>query len=126
MTTQTTKGNTMTALDELIDLCSQADRADGKVVPILPAKFFTEVAFALSNYKDMCEGKRKTIADIDRMTNRFLCWRLPQPWNPDNGISYKRPNYAHAPADHDWPTGTNLFDYSQAKAMIEHMLGDDK
>jgi hypothetical protein len=56
------------------------------------------------------------------MVNRFLGWRLPKPWNPDNGISYVRPNYAHPPADHDWPVGTNLFDATQAEAMVRYML----
>lgn len=59
---------------------------------------------------------------IRKMVDRFLGWRLPKPWNPDNGISYKRPNYAHDPAEHDWPTGTNLFDASQAEQMIRYML----
>lgn len=58
----------------------------------------------------------------DSMVQRFLSWRLPKPWHPDNGISYQRPNYAHAPAEHDWPTGTNLFDANQARAMLEHVL----
>lgn len=62
---------------------------------------------------------------LDAMVNRFLAWRLPKPWNPDNGISYARPNYAHEPADHDWPTGTNLFDAHQARQMVLHILGDD-
>ena len=60
----------------------------------------------------------------DEMVNRFLAWRLPKPWHPDNGISYARPNYAHEPADHDWPTGTNLFDASQTRAMLEYVLDD--
>ena len=59
---------------------------------------------------------------IKHMVDRFLNWRLPKPWNPDNGISYQRPNYAHEPADHDWPTGTNLFDAQQATEMVRHML----
>jgi hypothetical protein len=58
---------------------------------------------------------------IKHMVDRFLGWRLPKPWNPDNGISYKRPNYAHEPADHDWPTGTNLFDAQQAAEMVRYM-----
>lgn len=67
---------------------------------------------------------------IEHMVNRFLGWRLPKPWHPDNGISYSRPNYAHPPADHDWPTGTNLFDATQADAMVRNMVeglpkGDD-
>lgn len=63
-----------------------------------------------------------TEAQIKHMVERFLGWKLPKPWNPDNGIGYKRPNYMHAPADHDWPTGTNLFDYNQAKDMVRYML----
>jgi hypothetical protein len=59
---------------------------------------------------------------IKHMVNRFLMWRLPKPWHPDNGISYQRPNYAHEPADHDWPTGTNLFDATQTDAMVRHMV----
>lgn len=59
---------------------------------------------------------------IKHMVDRFLAWRLPEPWCPDNGVSYQRPNYAHAPADHDWPTGTNLFDYSQATEMVRNMI----
>lgn len=66
-----------------------------------------------------------TEEQLDAMVNRFLAWRLPKPWNPDNGISYARPNYAHEPADHDWPTGTNLFDAHQARQMVLYMLGDD-
>lgn len=62
-------------------------------------------------------------AEIEQMVKRFLAWRLPRPWNPDNGISYQRPSYAHPPNDSDWPIGTNLFDAAQAEAMIRHMLG---
>ena len=32
-------------------------------------------------------------AVIEHMVKRFLMWKLPQPWNPDGGISYTRPNY---------------------------------
>ncbi|MDE2097060.1 MAG: hypothetical protein KGL39_07425 [Patescibacteria group bacterium] len=62
-----------------------------------------------------------TEEQINHMVDRFLAWRLPQPWHPDNGISYQRPNYAHAPADHDWPTGANLFDADQATEMVRYL-----
>lgn len=65
-----------------------------------------------------------TDAMVKYMVNRFLGWRLPKPWNPDNGISYARPNYAHPPADHDWPVGTNLFSATEAEAMVRYMLED--
>lgn len=67
-------------------------------------------------------GNRMTEDQIKHMVDRFLGWHLPRPWRPDNGISYQRPNYAHAPADHDWPTGTNLFDSQQATEMVRYML----
>jgi hypothetical protein len=76
-------------------------------------------------WREAVERNRRaamTEEQIKHMVQRFLGWRLPKPWNPDNGISYQRPNYAHAPADHDWPTGTNLFDANQTEAMIRHML----
>lgn len=56
---------------------------------------------------------------IDQAVDRFLCWKLPEGFCPDNGISFKsesdygRTKYA--------PTGTNLFDAQQAKAMLEHV-----
>lgn len=65
-----------------------------------------------------------TEEQIKHMVGRFLAWQLPKPWHPDNGISYQRPNYAHAPRDSDWPTGTNLFDADQADAMIRFMLSE--
>lgn len=63
-----------------------------------------------------------TEEQIKYMVDRFLQWRLPEPWYPDNGISYRRPNYVHELADHDWPIGTNLFDAEQATAMVRYML----
>jgi hypothetical protein len=67
---------------------------------------------------------RMTDAQIKHMVDRFLGWRLPEPWNPDGGVSYTRPNYAHAPAPHDWPVGTNLLDAAQAEAMVRHMIAE--
>ncbi len=56
---------------------------------------------------------------IQHMVERFLTWRLPYPWHPDNGISVQRPNYGPGVT---WePTGTNLFDYTQAEEMVRHM-----
>lgn len=56
--------------------------------------------------------------DLKAMTERFLRWPLPKGFNPDGGISFDagrvHPNH--------WPSGTNLFDYEQAKAMLAHVL----
>lgn len=57
---------------------------------------------------------------IKYMVERFLSWKLPTDFNPDNGISAQRPNYGPNVA---WePSGTNLLDYDQANAMVRHMV----
>ena len=60
-----------------------------------------------------------TDAQIKHMVDRFLGWKLPDDFNPDAGISFK----AHTafPMKHE-PTGTNLFDVTQAEAMVRYML----
>jgi hypothetical protein len=60
---------------------------------------------------------------IKHMVDRFLGWRLPENFNPDCGISFKRDFNEHTarPMKHE-PTGTNLFDATQATAMVRHML----
>lgn len=61
---------------------------------------------------------------IKHMTNRFLGWRLPKNFNPDCGISFKpthSENGPFGPQRHE-PVGTNLFDYTQAEAMVRHMI----
>jgi hypothetical protein len=62
----------------------------------------------------------------DEMIARFLSWKLPKAFSPDGGIRFEREYegvdgklYPHE------PTGTNLFDYAQAKAMLEHVLGQE-
>ena len=60
---------------------------------------------------------------IETMVNRFLGWKLPENFHPDNGISFKATFNDHLPRPmrHE-PTGTNLLDATQAKAMVEWML----
>lgn len=62
-------------------------------------------------------------AQIKHMVERFLAWKLPENFNPDAGISFKpmfNENSAH-PMRHT-PSGTNLLDYTQAEAMVRHMV----
>lgn len=58
-------------------------------------------------------------AEIDKMVNRFLCWRLPEDFAPDCCVKF-------TPEDHPnlWPTGTNLLTASQARKMVLHMLSE--
>lgn len=70
-----------------------------------------------------------TDEQIKHMAERFLGWNLPDDFNPDAGISFE-PEFnveymaklGKPPCRHK-PSGTNLFDYRQAKAMVEYMLG---
>lgn len=65
---------------------------------------------------------------IRHMVNRFLGWRLPDPWRPDGGIEFKpefnveyMASQGKPPMRHE-PTGTNLFDYKQSTAMVRYMV----
>ncbi len=55
-------------------------------------------------------------AQIKHMVDRFLSWKLPDNFSPDAGISFG------PPVTWPWPTGTNLFDATQADAMVRHMV----
>jgi hypothetical protein len=58
------------------------------------------------------------------MTQQFLAWRLPHTFNPDNGISFKPPFSEEPMMSRHWPVGTNLLDYTQAEAMVRHIVAD--
>lgn len=64
-----------------------------------------------------------TEKQIKHMVNRFLTWRLPENFNPDGGITFKR--YFNEHTAHPMksePVGTNLFDYTQTEEMVRHMV----
>src|SRR6185312_6128189 len=62
---------------------------------------------------------------IKHMVDRFLSWRLPQPWSPDGGISFEPVGNKGTPHEYRRePTGTNLFDAEQATAMVRYMVED--
>lgn len=64
-----------------------------------------------------------TEAQIKYMVERFLAWRLPENFNPDGGVSFKKTFNEHTdhPMKHE-PSGTNLLDFQQASAMVRHMI----
>ncbi len=67
----------------------------------------------------------KTDAIITAAVDKFLCWKLPQNFQPDSFISFdgkKHDTWGGYP--NSWPTGTNLLDAGQARAMFEHCLND--
>lgn len=64
-----------------------------------------------------------TEAQIKHMVDRFLMWKLPANFNPDDGISFDR--IASRGTPHEFvrtPSGTNLLCADQADAMVRHML----
>ena len=65
-------------------------------------------------------------ATIKKMTERFLAWELPVDFSPDAGISFKPDFNEHTdyPMRHK-PTGTNLLNYTQAKQMVLHIIGEE-
>lgn len=60
---------------------------------------------------------------IKRMVNRFLAWKLPADFAPDNGISFDP--IVNLGTEHQYrrePVGTNLLTATQAEEMVRHML----
>lgn len=69
--------------------------------------------------------EKQPILEIDEIVNRFLCWKLPEHFSPDCGISFKQySDYEHPVFGRNKyePVGTNLFSADQAKAMFEYVL----
>lgn len=66
---------------------------------------------------DILRHYRAPTPDIKAAVDRFLGWKLPADFYPDAGISFKAPQHPCS-----WPTGTNLFNAEQARAMFEHAL----
>lgn len=60
---------------------------------------------------------------IKHMVERFLQWDLPTDFCPDAGISFEPEFNVNTPwpGRHE-PSGTNLFDYTQAEKMVRHMV----
>jgi len=65
-----------------------------------------------------------TDKQVKHMVDRFLGWRLPDPFRPDAGISFKAAFNEHLPGGpmRHQPTGTNLFSGEQAEAMVRYMI----
>lgn len=64
-----------------------------------------------------------TEEQIKHMVNRFLNWKLPENFNPDGGVSFKRTFNEHLPVPSKYePSGTNLLDAAQTDAMVRHMI----
>jgi len=58
----------------------------------------------------------------DEMVQRFLGWRLPDTFAPDCYVSFDREGIKKMGDGSHWPTGTNLLNDPEARAMLEHVL----
>jgi hypothetical protein len=64
-----------------------------------------------------------TEEQIKHLVDRFLGWRLPRNFNPDAGIRYSQPiPMSDNEPPREMPSGTNLFDATQANEMVRHMI----
>ena len=61
----------------------------------------------------------------NEMVTKFLCWKLPQDFAPDCGISVDGRCKDATGYEKEWPVGTNLLDADQARQMLEHVLSSD-
>ena len=66
-----------------------------------------------------------TDEQIKHMANRFLAWPLPENFSPDDGISFDPiMNRGTQYEMRRHPSGTNLWGYEEALAMVRHMVED--
>lgn len=62
-------------------------------------------------------------AQVKYMVDRFLGYKLPEDFNPDGGVSFKKTFNDHLPTPtKNEPSGTNLLDATQATAMVRYMI----
>jgi hypothetical protein len=78
-------------------------------------------ALPTGNGEAMTDQERTAL--IERLTQRFLGWKLPANFNPDGGISFDPiANKGYAFESRREPVGTNLLDADQARQMFEYLL----
>lgn len=58
-------------------------------------------------------------AVIKAAVERFLCWKLPEDFFPDGGVSFDRAYEHDSP---HWPVGTNILTAEQAEHMFRDCL----
>lgn len=93
-------------------------------VELKPGWLARDVARAVERAKEW--ETEMTEAQIKHMVDRFLGWKLPDSFNPDGGISFKKTHGEQGPfgAQKYEPIGTNLFDAGQADEMVRYMVED--
>jgi len=90
----------------------------------VPENAYSEAkAIILAAITESREPQWISVDQIKHMVNRFLGWRLPENFNPDGGISFRRMRNEKSPwPANNEPTGTNLLDATQAEEMVRYMV----
>lgn len=109
-------------INEIESLISKATKAEKSDDAMRFSQAAVNAANALSQtgYVQATYGETAAL-DIDAMVNRFLGWPLPNNFSPDGGVYFEQ-FYNGGLAKRE-PTGTNLFTATQAKEMIQFLLG---
>ena len=108
--------------DDIVKEVSENFRRD--LIKIMGNQDREEIAMPVSQTSGNTRKDYMTDAQIKHMVERFLAWRLPEDFNPDGGVSFEKEfnkNSQFGPMKNE-PTGTNLLDYTQATAMVRHIL----
>lgn len=104
---------------KIADLIAKAVRADSSLEALQYSQAACNAANAACAASSIDDQPGMSDAQIKHMVDRFLAWKLPEDFSPDNGISATRPNYG---AGVLWePAGTNLLNATQAEEMIRHI-----
>lgn len=82
------------------------------------------VVIRAEQLRELIDEAKVAPAVTDEMVSRFLGWRLPDSFSPDCGISFDGRKDDEWNKNKTWPIGTNLFNADEARAMLEHVLGD--
>lgn len=103
-------------VNALLDRAASADDSSDAMRFSQAAANATNAACALASLATVRGAP--TEDQIKHMVDRFLSWELPENFYPDCGISFDK-SKIHPES---WPTGTNLIDATQARAMVMHLL----
>lgn len=90
----------------------------------LPRMPDSQCTLCFTYRKMLREAIEREETAVQRMTQRFLSWRLPDDFKPDCGIQFDAESARKIdPRNQRFePTGTNLFDAKQTEAMVRHMI----
>ena len=106
-------------IEALIGKAAKSDDANDAMKFAQAATNASQAMFALRDV----DHAQPVSPQIAHMVDRFLSWKLPKNFNPDGGIEFHP--LANKGTEHERvrePNGTNLFDYTQAEAMVHYML----